>query len=164
MFHAPHPLAASAPGDFDFLFGSWQVSHRRLKRRLAQCTEWDSFPGRCTAWPLMGRFGNVDDNIVELPGGPYRAATVRAYDPGTRLWRIWWLDGRQPDRLDVPVVGRFENGVGTFTAEDTFEGRPIVVRFLWTMEAPDRPHWAQAFSDDAGATWETNWVMDFARV
>jgi hypothetical protein len=25
------------------------------------------------------------------------------------------------------------------------------------------PRWEQAFSEDGGETWETNWVMDFAR-
>jgi hypothetical protein len=28
----------------------------------------------------------------------------------------------------------------------------------------DAARWEQAFSDDGGATWETNWTMDFARV
>jgi hypothetical protein len=25
------------------------------------------------------------------------------------------------------------------------------------------PHWEQAFSDDGGETWETNWVAEFTR-
>jgi hypothetical protein len=35
------------------------------------------------------------------------------------------------------------------------------VRFLWTGVTTKTPHWEQAFSDDAGETWETNWLMDF---
>ena len=31
--------------DFDFLFGDWQVHHRRLKERLAGSTEWIEFDG-----------------------------------------------------------------------------------------------------------------------
>ena len=65
--------------------------------------------------------------------------------------------------IDVPVVGRFVDGVGTFLAEDTFEGRPIVVRFLWTRTDTPSPRWEQAFSEDGGTTWETNWEMDFTR-
>jgi hypothetical protein len=57
------------------------------------------------------------------------------------------------------VVGRFEKGVGTFYADDEFNGKPIRVRYLWT-HTPN-PHWEQAFSDDGGKTWETNWTMDF---
>ena len=58
---------------------------------------------------------------------------------------------------------RFDNGVGTFFADDNLEGRPIRVRFLWSDITPSSARWQQAFSEDGGATWETNWVMDFER-
>ena len=61
-------------------------------------------------------------------------------------------------------LGRFENGVGTFYADDTFKGKPIRVRFLWTRVMSNTPHWEQAFSADAGRTWETNWTMDFTKM
>ena len=61
------------------------------------------------------------------------------------------------------MAGRFENGVGTFTAEELFEGKPIVVRFRWIIESNDRLRWEQAFSPDGGKTWETNWEMAFTR-
>jgi hypothetical protein len=54
-------------------------------------------------------------------------------------------------------------GVGTFYADDSLRGRPIGVRFLWTATDTDEPQWEQAFSDDRGETWETNWVMRFRR-
>ena len=72
------------------------------------------------------------------------------------------VDGRDPSHLDTPVLGRFENGVGKFYAEDTFKGKPIRVRYVWTQTS-GMPHWEQAFSSDAGASWETNWTMDFAK-
>jgi hypothetical protein len=89
--------------------------------------------------------------------------TLRSFHPEKNQWAIWWLDGRNPWSLDPPVVGQFTNGVGVFYADDQFNGRPIRVRFLWTVPQPDSPHWEQAFSSDAGATWETNWTMDFSR-
>lgn len=156
------PLAA-APADFDFEFGDWHVSHRRLKDRLAGCAEWEQFAGRSSTRPVLGGYGNVEDNLIELPGGPYRALALRSFDPASMQWSIWWLDGRFPGQLDVPVVGRFADGVGTFYAADTFNGAPISIRFLWLAANPDQPRWEQAFSADGGATWETNWTMDFSR-
>jgi hypothetical protein len=88
---------------------------------------------------------------------------LRSYDAAQDSWSIWWLDGRFPGRVDVPVVGRFEAGIGTFYAEDSFEGRPIRIRFIWQKLGPDRLQWEQAFTDDGGASWETNWVMTFTR-
>ena len=40
------------------------------------------------------------------------------------------------------------------------DGRTVLCRFLWTS---DPPRWEQAFSDDGGKTWETNWIMEFTR-
>jgi hypothetical protein len=88
---------------------------------------------------------------------------MRSYDAAARQWAIWWLDARQPHALDVPVVGRFEGGVGLFFADDTLDGRPIKIRFTWDTRQPDAPRWEQAFSPDGGASWETNWVMQFRR-
>jgi hypothetical protein len=149
--------------DFDFLAGSWRVHHRQLERRLGDSTEWVEFDGTCMTQPILGGMGNVDDNVVNVPSGPYRAATLRAFDSRTRTWTIWWLDSRYPNRLDPPLVGAFKSDLGTFFADDTFNGKPIKVRFIWTMNGPDACHWEQAFSPDSGNTWETNWTMDFAR-
>jgi len=155
------PIAMSA--DWAFLYGRWRVHHRRLVARLAGSADWQEFEGTSELWPLLDGAGNVDDNFLDLPGDPYRAASLRSFDPATGNWSIWWLDGRRPGVLDVPVVGRFEDGVGRFLAHDTFNGTPIVVRFLWTRIDTDSPRWEQAFSADGGTTWETNWEMDFTR-
>ncbi|MCY1127461.1 DUF1579 domain-containing protein [Frigidibacter sp. RF13] len=149
--------------DFDFFFGRWKVQHRRLKHRLAGSDEWEEFDGSSEMWPTLGGNGNLDDNVVNIPSGSYRAITMRSFDPQTGTWAIWWLDARRPHQLDAPVIGRFESGVGTFYADDTFDGRPIKVRFLWLDTGTDQPRWEQAFSTDGGASWETNWLMRFTR-
>jgi len=111
----------------------------------------------------LGGLGNIDDNILELPGDPYRAVTMRSFDPKAQQWAIWWLDGRKPHRFDVPMVGSFADGIGTFLADDNFNGKPIKVRFLWSRITLQSCRWEQAFSEDGGHNWETNWVMDFER-
>ncbi|MGH6884941.1 MAG: DUF1579 domain-containing protein [Geminicoccales bacterium] len=159
----PDSAVGDGRHDFDFLVGRWSVAHRRLRRRLANDAQWDEFAGRSELRPIVGGLANIDDNILELPAGTYRAATLRVFDPATGLWSIWWIDGRNP-RLEPPVHGRFENGVGTFLGDDVFDGRPIRVRFLWSEIAPRSARWEQAFSTDGGAAWETNWIMTFKRI
>lgn len=154
----------SSAHDFDFLFGHWHVLHRRLRHRLAGNDEWEEFDGTLDAQPLLGGLGNVDDNLVNLPAGAYRAAALRSFDPRTKRWAIWWLDARSPHAIDAPVVGGFERGIGTFHADETLNGRPIRVRFQWTDTQTASPRWEQAFSPDAGKSWETNWTMTFVRV
>jgi hypothetical protein len=148
--------------DWDFLVGRWNVRHRRLKARLAGSTEWDEFDGTCVNWPTLGGEGNVDDNLLELPGGTYRALGIRALNAKDGYWMIWWLDQRYLT-IDTPMRGGFKDGVGTFLADETFNGRPIKVRFRWSEITPTSARWEQAFSPDAGASWETNWIMHFRR-
>ncbi|HEX4157934.1 MAG TPA: hypothetical protein VHY79_05620 [Rhizomicrobium sp.] len=150
--------------DFDFLIGKWRVHHHRLKERLAGSTEWVEFEGTLDMRPTMDGQGNVDDTVIDLPSGAYRAMGIRGYDPKTQTWAIWWLDARNPHTIEPPVVGNFENGIGTFAGDDTFNGKPIKVRFVWSAITPTSAHWEQAFSPDGGKSWETNWVMDITRV
>lgn len=148
---------------FDFQQGRWQVQHRRLKARLAGCTEWEEFTGTSEQRPLLGGNGNIEDNLLHLPSGDYRAVALRSFDPASGNWAIWWLDDRNPHALDTPVIGRFENGIGTFYADEQDEGRPVRMRFLWLDTDTETPRWEQALSKDGGASWETNWVMVFRR-
>ena len=151
--------------DFDFLVGHWQVHHRKLKERLAQNHEWVEFEGTLASQPLMGGYANVDDDVFEVPGGTYRGVAPRSFDAKSQQWSIWWIDSRTPlAPLDPPVRGSFHNGVGTFYADDTFNGKPVRIRFIWSKITPTSCHWEQAFSPDAGKTWETNWVQDLKRV
>lgn len=157
-------IAESAPTDFDFIIGNWLVKHQRLNARLVQCTDWTAFEGRSSTMKILGGFGNLEDNLLHFPDGDVRAVAMRSYCQASGNWSIWWLDGRNPTQLDAPVVGKFADHIGVFYADDTLNGQPIKVRFTWTAMPGEHPRWEQAFSNDGGGTWETNWKMEFIRV
>jgi hypothetical protein len=150
-------------GRFAFQTGRWRVQHRKLRERLAGCTDWAEFGGTCEAREIMDGAGNIEDNFLNDPDGPYRAAALRRLDPATGEWTIIWLDQRRAN-VDPPMRGQFEGATGTFFCDDNFGGVPIRVRFIWSHTDTATPRWEQAFSADAGATWETNWIMDFGRI
>ncbi|MGQ2934902.1 MAG: hypothetical protein ACT6QT_06560 [Sphingopyxis sp.] len=158
-------LAEEAPNarDFAFLVGSWKVRHRRLKKRLAGSRDWIDFDGTLVNWPVLGGRGNVGDNVMNFPGAPFRGVGIRALDPATGEWLSWWLDGRSPTSIAPPVRGGFAGGVGTFIGDDSFEGRPIKTRVLWSRITATSARWEQASSADGGQSWETNWISDFDR-
>lgn len=64
----------------------------------------------------------------------------------------------------MPTVGGFANGRGVFYDRESWDGKPIVVRFVITPHGNDAVHFAQAFSADGGRTWETNWIADDIRI
>lgn len=152
---------AGAEG-FDFLHGAWNVRHRKLRNRLAGSREWFEFPGTMEVRPILGGLGNVDHNVLEDPGGRYVATSLRLFRPDVGAWSIWWLDGRAP-AVETPVTGAFVGRKGEFFADETFEGRTIRVRFTYEDFGRGRSQWTQAFSPDAGASFEVNWVMDFTK-
>jgi hypothetical protein len=169
------PLAAAKADDvmpadpndlahaFDLFVGTWNVKHRQLKERLAGSHDWIEFGGTQVLVPILGGMGNADENFIDKPGDPYLGFTVRAYDSKTKMWAIWWLDGRSPDAISVPTVGTFKDGVGTFYDDEDFNGKPIKVRFLWSEITSASRKWEQAFSADGGKTWETNWIAWFTK-
>ena len=162
---AEAPTQARVQGtarDFDFLIGCWTVHNWRLRERLAGSDEWDEFEACVVARRILAGTGNQDVFRTDHDGG-FVGMSFRFFDPATQLWSIYWADSRRPGVLDPPVHGWFEGDVGEFEGCDTFGGRPIRVRFTWSRVTTPTPRWEQAFSEDAGRTWERNWVMDFTR-
>ena len=147
--------------DFDFLFGSWNVRNRYLVGRLRGSSEWKEFPGTARAWPLLDGMGNVDAYAAERDGRVVHGTTLRLFDPQTKEWSLYWADTIRAGVLYPPMVGRFDGDVGTFFGDEEVDGRKVLCRFLWTKG--DSPRWEQAFSDDGGTTWETNWIMELTR-
>lgn len=149
--------------DWNWLLGNWNVYHERLRDRLVGSTTWDKFAGKSNFWHVLGGLGNVDDDLLELPTGTYRAISVRTFDPASGKWSIWWLDGRTAGKLDAPVVGGFTGDEGEFFGDDVHKGTPVTVRFRWHETHSKRPWWDQALSTDHGKTWEVNWRNYFTR-
>ncbi|APV52539.1 hypothetical protein BWI17_19205 [Betaproteobacteria bacterium GR16-43] len=146
--------------DFDFEFGEWEVQHRTKR---ADGT-WLEFSGTSVTRPTMDGMGNVEENRFHKPGGVTRGLALRTYDAKADLWAIWWVDGRDPHAaLDPPVKGRFVEGVGTFYADNIVDGKTIRTRYIWSKITARTARWEQALSMDAGATWDTNWIMEFRR-
>lgn len=161
---APRPAADTAHDgarDFDFELGHWTVHNRRLRARLAGCDDWEIFDATASTHTILDGLGNLEElRSGHLPG--YVGMAIRVYNRAARCWSIHWVDN-QRGVMEPPVHGAFRDSIGVFEGDDVFDGRPIRVRFVWIATDPDAPRWEQAFSDDGGLTWETNWTMDFRR-
>src|SRR3954447_13464710 len=98
--------------DFDFLPGTWHVANRRLVNLLdPACEEWEEFEATSEARAMLGGIGNVDHFRTD----GYEGFSLRLYEPGKDVWRIWWSSTARPGRLDPPVEGRFTaDGTATF--------------------------------------------------
>ena len=65
----------------------------------------------------------------------FTGMTIRTYDPQTGLWRLYWLDNHfSHGVIQPPVTGRFNGNAASSRATTPSNGKPIVVRFIWTGE------------------------------
>lgn len=160
---AAQPAAASGLHDFDFFVGTWVVHHRRLRKRLAGNNDWEEFEGTTRCQSLLGGVVNLNESKAVRETGPTNGMGLRVYDAKSGLWADWYVTAAGGYELGEPGIGRFQGKVGDFFSDDTFEGKPIKVRGRFTSISDGLAQWEQAFSPDAGQTWETNWVMRYVR-
>jgi hypothetical protein len=158
-----NPSPTSSSHDFDFFPGKWRIHNRKLKTRLNNCTEWLEFEAEQEVFPILKGIGNMDFFRSGIGQDSFEGMTLRLFNPKTRLWSIYWADSNA-GVLDPPVVGSFENGIGRFYGRDIFNEKEILVVFNWDASDPNAPIWSQAFSDNAGKSWEWNWYMYMKRV
>ena len=157
-------MGRDGQADFDFIIGQWKVHHRRLKQALKGSEDWEEFDGTSVTRKVWEGAANVEE--VEADSrtwGRVQGMAVRLYDLKSNQWRIYWAN-RKWGTLDQPMIGEFKDGRGEFFNQELFEGRGIYVRFIWSVFTEASCRWEQAFSEDGGKTWETNWIMDFTRV
>jgi hypothetical protein len=147
--------------DFDFLLGGWRVHSRYLVGRLRGSTQWIEFEGHAENEHILGGLGNLDHFHALRDGVTVEGVTLRLFDPSTGEWSLYWADNVRAGILQPPMIGRFDGDAGEFYGDEEVDGKPVLCRFIWTRVSADAPRWEQAFSNDGGKTWETNWIMTF---
>jgi len=150
--------------DFDFEIGSWKIHLKRLDGRLTGSTAWVEFDGTTGTQKVWDGRSQIEQFETDsAAGGHIEGLTLRLYNPQSRQWRLYWANSKT-GTLDPPQIGEFKNGRGEFYAQDTWNGKAVFVRFVWTNTTTNTPHFEQSFSDDGGKTWEVNWITDQTRV
>jgi hypothetical protein len=149
--------------DFDPLIGSWKYHLKRLMNPLTGSTKWIEFEGTGVCYKIWDGRAQLDTIEVDGPTGHIEGLTLRLYNPQSHEWRLYWANSRI-GIMDPPQVGKFKNGRGEFFAQDTINGKSVLIRYAWTNMTTNSPHFEQSFSNDGGKTWEVNWITDQTRV
>lgn len=146
--------------DFDFINGSWNVHNHYLQGRLKGSTEWIDFDAHAEAHSLLNGAGQIEQYSATRDGKQVLGTTLRLLNPTTGEWSLYWADNIRPG-LQPPMIGKFVGDIGDFFGDEEVDRKRVLCRFRWTKG--ESPRWEQAFSPDAGKTWELNWVMTFTR-
>jgi hypothetical protein len=149
--------------DFDFALGTWKTHLSRLRGPLTGSTTWIELDGTTTVRPIWGGDANLAELEIAGPDGLLRVLSLRLYDPQARQWSLNTANAAG-GALGTPTIGEFSGGRGEFYSHESFGGRMILVRNVWSEITPTSCRFEQAFSDDGGKTWEVNWVAVDTRV
>jgi hypothetical protein len=155
-------VAHDGQRDFDFEIGSWKTHLRRLQHPLSGSTTWLEYNGTSEVRKVWGGKANLVELEVEGPAGQVEALSLRLYNPQTHQWSLNSANSKIGE-FGVPTVGEFKNGRGEFFDKEDFNGKPILVRNVWSDITPTSCRFEQAFSTDNGKTWEVNWIAEDTR-
>jgi hypothetical protein len=158
-------LAALRDGghDFDFEIGTWKTHLRVLQHPLTGSTKWTELNGTSVVRKVWNGRANLVELEVDGPNGHIEGLSLRLYDPVAHQWSLNFANAKVGS-FGVPTIGEFKNGRGEFYDREPVNGRMILVRNIWSDMKANSCHFEQAFSDDGGKTWETNWIADDTRV
>jgi hypothetical protein len=150
--------------DFDFELGKWKLHLKKLDKPLTGSKKWIEFDGTSVTMPLWNGKSQVEQFEVDAPDGNHiEGMTVRLYSPTSHQWSLYWANQKN-GHFDVPTIGEKVGDHGEYYDQEVFEGRTILVRFIWSKITAKTAHFEQSFSDDGGKTWEVNWITDQSRV
>lgn len=148
--------------DFDFEIGSWKTHLKRLLKPLSGSTVWVEYEGTTVVRKVWDGAANLVELKAAGPAGEFEGLSLRLYNPESRQWSLNFSN-RRSGELVKPSIGEFKNGRGEFYAQETYNGRAILVRFVIFDITPNSCKFEQAFSDDGGKTWEVNWIATDTR-
>jgi hypothetical protein len=150
--------------DFDFELGGWKFRVRRLPNALSGGHQWVELDGTTRTCKLWNGRSQIEQMEVSGGGQSIEGMTLRLYNPQSHQWSLYWATSKGGMIGGPPNIGEFKNGVGEFYADDTYEGRYVLIRFVWSRITPTSAHFEQSLSADGGRTWVANWITDQWRV
>ena len=149
--------------DFDWQLGSWKIHMQRLQHPLTGSTKWTELDGTVVVRKVWDGRANLAEIATHGASGHLEFLSLRLYNPQAHQWSLNFASSNS-GTLGLPMIGEFKNGRGEFYDQETFNGRMILVRFVFTADSPDATRDEQSFSEDGGKTWEVNWINTATRI
>ncbi|MHC4989567.1 MAG: hypothetical protein ACYTGC_01180 [Planctomycetota bacterium] len=150
-----------AARQFDFWVGEWDIVNKRLEPDGSWAEMGDA---ACKVYPILDGRAIVEHWRGTAWDRKTIGFSVRAYDADREKWFLL-LSWPGRDRPGFGTLeGVFSHGRGEFTSESRdASGQHVVTRYSFSDIRPDALRWDSARSGDGGATWKTNWIMEFTR-
>lgn len=164
------PAAGQAPAprdgshDFDFNLGRWHTSVQRIKDPFAAAPEPVRLEGTVTVRPVWGGKALIEEIEADGPGGHWEGLTLFLYNPEARQWSQNYANAAQGSFAPTPTIGERRGDRIELYSQDTFHGRTVLVRGLWSDIRPDSHSYEEDYSDDGGRSWHPAFLARLTRI
>jgi hypothetical protein len=148
--------------DFDFNEGVWKTHITRILDPLSGSPNSMEINGTVAVRKVWNGRAWLEEIEADGPDGHWEALTLFVYNPTAHQWSQSYINGKI-GTLDPPLIGSFRDGRGELFSQDTFNGRSILVRAVWSQIKPDSHHFEESYSDDGGKTWKAAFIANLTR-
>jgi hypothetical protein len=149
--------------DFDFNLGVWHTDIHRVLDPFEGGTKTLDLSGTVTVRPVWGGKAQLEEIEADGPNGHWEGLTLFMYNPKAHQWNQTFINSKMGE-LNPPAIGEFKNGMGELVAADTYQGRAVLVRVLWSEIKPDSHHLEELYSEDGGQSWHAAFIANLTRV
>ncbi|HEY2469648.1 MAG TPA: hypothetical protein VGI45_17640 [Terracidiphilus sp.] len=160
--NAPAKALRDGSHDFDFNVGVWHTHIRRILDPLSGSPDFIELNGTVTVRKVWGGRAELEEIETDGPKGRWEGLSLFLYNPQSHQWSQSFLNSQRPD-LGTPLIGEFRDGRADLFGGDTFKGKSIIVRGVWSDVQPDSHRYVESYSDDGGQTWKESFHADLTR-
>jgi hypothetical protein len=160
--HPPSTTQRDGQHDFDFNDGVWHTHIERVLEPLSGSSKSIELDGTVTIRKVWGGRAHLEEIEADGPNGHWEGMTLFLYNPTAHQWSQSFINSKM-GILDPPLIGTFNDGRGELVAEDTVNGRSVLVRAVWSDIKPDSHHFEESYSDDGGKTWVPAFIAILTR-
>lgn len=163
------PLPAQTPAtprdgthDFDFNIGTWHTHIRRVTDPFSPSSPSIELNGTVTVKPVWNGKAQLEQIEAAGPNGHWEGMTLFLYNPESHEWSQTFANNKM-GAPGTPNIGFFANGRVELYGQDTFKGKFILVRAVWSDISSEGHHYAESYSNDAGRTWHLSFTAELTR-
>lgn len=157
-------VAARADGvhDFDFNFGVWKTHIRRLLDPLSDSSAAVEMNGTVSVRKVWDGRAQLEEIEADGSSGHFEGLTLFLFNPQSHQWSQTFINSAVGSAS--ALTGSFKDGRGELFAQESLNGRSVLVRGVWSDIKPDSHHFEQDYSADGGKSWKPAFIAELTRL
>lgn len=155
------PAVRDGSHDFDFSLGTWHTHARRILDPFGDQSHAETLDGTVTTHKVWDGRAWLEEIEADGPNGHWEGMTLFLYNPQSGQWSQSYAGS--DDGQISSTVGSFRNGIGELYSTETYRGRQIMVRGVWSGITADAHDYVISYSD-GGRSWFPAFIAHKTRI